>query len=413
MNAPQITSPHVIIVGAGFGGVSTARTLLDQGFIGTITLISREPFFSYYPGLHSMLSSTTHHHVQIPLGDIFSRDNIHTIIDTVTHIDMMTKTVTLESGTVCQGDFLVIALGSETEYFNINGLSELAFGLKSYQEANILRNHIIGLFEQYSAESKNDDTAEKLVGLHFTIVGGGPSGVDLAGELAVWTKKLATLFHINSSLVTIDIIDTNSRLLSMLPESVSTHVESHLRSLGVNIFTNRNLIRESGWTLYLDDMKIGTKTLIWTAGVRASSLLSTIPGISLGKKGRVIVDEYLQPVINSEYTEQVGTVKPTGVYVIGDGADTPFSGLAQTAIYDAHYASRSIQRTIDKRLVELYKPKSVAYNIGAGPHWSLFVWGPIRIYGLIAHWLRSVIDIAFFLSILQPSKVWKLYMHKK
>ncbi len=413
MNIPQVTNPHIIILGAGFGGVSTARTLLDQGFKGSITLISREPFFSYYPGLHSMLSSTTHHHVQIPLGDIFSRDNIHTIIDTVEHIDIATKTVTLASGTVCQGDFLVIALGSETEYFNIDGLPELSFGLKTYQEANILRNHIINLFEQYSSASKNDDPSEKLIGLHITIVGGGPSGVDLAGELAVWTKKLATLFHINPSLVTIDIIDTNSRLLGMLPESVSTHVENHLRSLGVNIFTNRNLIRESGWTIYLDDMKIGAKTLIWTAGVKASALLGTIAGVTLGKRGRIVVNEYLEPVLHSEFIEKTGIAKTTGVYVIGDGADTPYSGLAQTAIYDAHYISRSIHRTLKQRLVEPYKEQPVAYNIGAGPHWSLFVWGRIRIYGLLAHWIRSVIDIAFFLSILSPAKVWKLYMHKK
>ncbi len=404
MNIPTNDQHHIVIIGGGFGGIRTILDLLDHNYQGKITLVSSSPFFSYYPAIHKIISDQKHPVCQIPLVDIIHHDRVRIIIDEVTGIDTELRQATLSDGQTISGDMLVIALGSQTEYYNIDGLAEMSFGLKTYSEANQLRNHIINLFEKHATTEKT----ESLIGLHMMIVGGGPSGVDLAGELAVWTKKLAKLFNVNHSLVTIDLVESHDRVLSMMPESISEHVTNHLRKLGVNVLLNRNLIKEGSWTAILDDMKIGAKTLIWTAGVRAHKLLSEISGITVtAGRGRVIVDEYLHPV------KQDGTGSYEGVYVIGDSADTLYSGLAQTALHDGEYVARSIMAVLEKHPVPVYIPKPIAYNVGVGPAWSVFVLNNIKMHGFIAYIIRVLIDIRFFLSILPFYKVWKLYSDRK
>ena len=392
---------HVIIVGGGFGGIRTALDLAKKPTI-RITLISNNSHFEYYPGLHKMLGISRHVTTSIPLNTVFhDKKNVNLVIDTVISIDPHTKKVITQNNQEIAGDFLVLALGSQTEYFGIEGLSKKSFGFKSVAEAVALRDHIEQLFSKYVSSDKN----ESLVGLHMMVVGAGPNGVDLAGELASLTKVFSKKYGIIQSLVTIDLIEAGSRILAMMPESVSIRVERRLRALGVNVLCNRDLRKEDSWTVHFADMAIGARTLIWTAGITSNELVKKIPGFILGKKNRIAVDDLLQA------KKADGVFKD--VFCIGDIADTQYAGLAQTALADGAYVARTISQECTGKKPRNYSPKPVAYNIGVGSRWSVLIIGKFITYGFFPYVMRTLIDIKFFLSILPIREVIKLYFSRK
>lgn len=386
----------VLIIGGGFGGIRTALDLAKKSDI-EVTLISKNPNFEYYPGLHKMLGLSDVITTEVPLKVIFKDKKVNLVIDTVISVDIETKTVMTATQSF-QGDFLVLAVGSQTEYFGITGLSEMAYGFKSVAEAQKLRQHIETAFEKHT----KTDKAETVVGLHMVIVGAGPNGVDLAGELVDLDKHLAKKYGILESFITIDLIEAGPRVLGMMPESVSTAVERRLRSLGINVLCNRDLYREGSWTIDLADMTLGAQTLIWTAGISSNELVTRIQGLKLGKRNRITVDKHLQ-VKNDTKTF-------TDVFCIGDIADTQYAGLAQTALADGAYVAQTISRECRGKQCSDYSPKPVAYNIGVGPRWSVLVIGKFELFGLIPYIVRTLIDIKFFLSILPVREVWKLYI---
>ncbi len=385
----------VLIVGGGFGGIRTALDLAKKGGF-EITLISKNPNFEYYPGLHKILGISERVTVQVPLATIFKNKQVTLVIDTVVEVDLEQKRVTTNTG-VFQGDFLVIAVGSQTEYFGIAGLPEMAYGFKSVAEAKKLRAHIETLFEKHAKTEKT----ETVVGLHMVIVGAGPNGVDLAGELASLDKYLAKKYGVLESFITVDLIEAGSRVLGMMSESVSHQVEQRLRSLGVNILCNRELRKEDSWTVKFADMTIGAQTLVWTAGIITNELVTKIKGLTLAKRNRVIVDNYLQPTNGESVFKDV--------FCIGDIADTKYAGLAQTALSDGTYVARTISKESAGKHLKNYSAKPVAYNIGVGPRWAVLTIGSFETFGLLPHVMRTLIDIRFFLSILPVREVWKLY----
>lgn len=391
----------VIIVGGGFGGIRTALDLAKkQGF--EITLISKSSYFEYYPGLHKLLGISEHVTVRIPLETIFKKTAVRLVIETVTGIHLDEKRVTTSQGDY-RADFLVLGLGSQTEYFGIPGLVENAYAFKSVDEAQKLRRHIEHLFEKNSTTQKN----EAVVGLHMIIVGAGPNGVDLAGEIASLSKDLAKKYGITESLVTLDLVESGPRILGMMSPTVSRRVEQRLRSLGVTILCNRELHRDESWTVTMADMQVGARTLIWTAGITTHELVTQIQDIQLGKKNRVLVDSHLQPKKSS------GDGVYTDVFCIGDMADTTYAGLAQTALADGAYVAQLIAREYSGKQAQDYSPQPVAYNIGVGYRWSVLVLGRYEFFGWLPYVLRTVIDIKFFMSILPLREVWNLYTQKK
>jgi NADH dehydrogenase len=392
----ELQPKHTIIIGSGFAGIRTALDLSRVPLM-QVTLVTNQSDFEYYPGLHKIISHSEHATYTIPLEKIFQGTSVQIIVDPVTDIDIHTKTVCTVSGKQLTGDYLVLAMGSQTEYFNIDGLQDTAFGFKSVADAKKLRSHIEQLFSKHHKADK----AETVVALHMVIVGGGPNGVDLAAELATFSKQLAQEHGILESFITINLIEGASRILPMMPERVSVRVTDRLEKLGVNVLCNRDLQKNDSWTVTLADMTLGARTLIWTAGITTNELVKKIKDLELGKKSRIIVDEFLQ----AKGFEHV--------FCIGDNADTPYSGLAQTAIHNGQYVAGIIERKHFGKTFHSYIPKSVAYNIGVGHRWSVLVIGSFISFGFFPYVMRTIIDIKFFLSILPVREVWKLYFAKK
>jgi NADH dehydrogenase len=220
------------------------------------------------------------------------------------------------------------------------------------------------------------------------LIGGGASGVELAGELADYARKLARWHNVDSSLISIDLLEAMPRILSTLPEAVSRRAEARLRALGVNVHVNRSVVKEDVDAVYLKDMHMNSKTIIWTAGMKGNSLAQAIQGLPVDKRGRVEVDAVLR-VPGYQH-----------VYVIGDAASTKYSGMAQTALADAAFIAKAIEATLTGKPTSSYTQPAPAYAVPVGPKWAAVVYHGMRFYGLIGWLLRRAADFRAFLALL-------------
>lgn len=389
---------RILIVGGGFGGVRAALDLAAANLPGVkIVLVSDKPHFEYHAALYRVVTGRSPLEVCIPLRDIFAGKNVEIVQDTISDIDLAGRTLQGASSARYKYDYLILALGSETSYFDIPGLREWSFGFKSISEALKLKRHLHEMFEELgSSEAK-----EKTRAANFVIVGGGASGTELAGELAVYTAKLARKHKVDGSFVTIDLVEAAPRLLPLLPESVSERVTARLRQLGVNIFVNRTVVKEQLESLRMKDMELATKTVIWTAGVKPHHLYSNKNGFFLNQKGKVQVDNSLRASGQKR------------VFVIGDAAATKYSGMAQTAVRDGRYVARFIVSTLSNKVFAPHQDIAPYYSVPVGPGWAASLIGKTQIYGRLGWWFRRFADLRFFLSILPLRKAFLAFQNER
>jgi NADH:ubiquinone reductase (H+-translocating) len=362
---------YIVVVGGGFGGVRCALDLAKKNVDARITLISDLPHFEYKPALYRIVAGRTPLEVCIPLRKVFEKKNVEVLRDEMIDIDLNTKTLFGRKGVRYSYDFLVLALGSETSYFNISGLEERAYGFKSIAEGLSLKKHLESL--QTNAP-------------YFMVVGGGASGVELSSELAMYIRD-------SSRQVKIDLIEGANRILSYLPERFAERVASRLRELGIKIFVKRR---------FTGDMAGSQRnTLIWTAGNKPHHLYGEIAGLEYDERGAVMVDKFLQ------------ARNQPGVFVIGDGAATPYAGMAQTAVRDGKFVARAIASMLQRKALQEYTPRKPAYAVPVGRRWAAVILGSIRIYGYFGWVLKRAADLRFLMSILPPGLAWKAFRNEK
>jgi NADH dehydrogenase len=386
---------HTVIVGAGFFGVRTALDLVKKNKHQKITIIDKNPFLTYYPALYRVATGSSPLIARIPLSDIFSHYPQVTLVqDTVDSFALPEKKVVGKNGEY-HYDYLVLALGSIPRELAIPGTEDITYNFLTMTESLRLRKHID---EMFSCASQKE-TAENLKGLHFLVIGGGASGVELAGELAAYACKCADGYCIDRSLVTIDLFDSKSRILGRLPEKISRKVTRRLRKLGVYIHCNRRLLGTSeDADVLFEDMSLHSQTIIWTAGTQVHPLYSSVADFTFNERGRIEVDTALRP--NPE--------KYPEVFVGGDAAATDNAGLAQTALTDGSFVATAISALQSQADLPMHKVYSVAHSIPIGPGWATFSWHGISFHGWIAWILRHMIDIHFYFSVLPVAKVISL-----
>ena len=238
------------------------------------------------------------------------------------------------------------------------------------------------------------DPAEKVCVHNIVVVGGGATGVELAGDLAVYARKLALEHDLEPSIVTVNLIEAAPRLMSMLPTDISAVIKRRLHALGVNVFVNRMVVKGDIEGIFMKDMQMDARTVVWTAGVEPNQLYRAIAGFRLDKRGRVEVDKYLQ------------ARGWRNVFVIGDGSATPYAGMAQTANYDGDFVARNISRRLrpDGDTLRSYKPKKPIFVIPLGSGWGVALMRGLRVYGRLAWWLRQLADLRYLWSILPGKK---------
>lgn len=385
---------RILVVGGGFGGIRAALDLAHACLPNTkITLVSDKHHFEYTPALYKLATGASPIETCIPLAEIFAHTKIEILIDTIKNGSLAEKTLVGESGSRYRYDFLILALGSETAYFNIPGIAENAFSLKSVQSALQLKNHLHELFSKGKHLSKGGMMSQ----FQFVVVGGGPAGVELAGVIRAYARKLGKIHMVPQSLITVDILQSAPRLLPTFPQEASKRAAKRLDQIGINIILGRAVTAETERGVAMKDIRLNAKTIIWTAGVRASHVYANIQGLTLDKGGRIIVDEHMHPTGSD------------AVFVIGDSASTPHAGTAQTANYDGKYVPQAVIALLKNKPLPKYAPKITPYVVPIGEHWAIFAYKNIILSGFIYGLLRELIDFKFFLTILPFQKAFAVW----
>lgn len=358
-------SKHIVIVGGGFAGVKAALELSKhQDF--TVTLISKTDTFNYYPTLYKTATGGSRVISSMPLSEIFNGKAVQLIVDVVTTIDRQKKLLHTESGKDVSYDSVILALGVVTNYFGIEGLEEFSLAMKSIGKAEALKAH---LNQQIRDTGKPD--------LNYVVVGGGPTGVELAGALPHYIRHLFKKYRVPERPVHVDLIEAQPRLLPLSPESISRAATRRLQKLGIKIMAGKAVQGETVDSIMVSGHPIASHTVIWTAGVTNNPFFKA-NNFTLGAHGKVVVDEFLQAEPN--------------IYVIGDNANTQYSGLAQTALRDAVFVARHLVRQTQNQELAPYQAKKPIYVYPIGERWAAVQWGPFVFYGILGWLLREAAD---------------------
>ncbi len=355
----------VLIVGGGFSGIKLALQLSDQAQF-SLSLISDQPNFRYYPTLYHTATGGRLSASQIPLEEIFKAKPIKLINDSIKSLDRENKTVAGKSGTDYPFDVLVIALGVVTNYFGIKGLEEYSYGIKSVAEAQELRDHIHEVLMDSGKPDQN-----------YVVIGGGPTGVELAGALPAYIKHVMDRHGLKDKKLHIDLVEAAPRLMPRMTQDYSKAIQRRLKKLGIKLILNQAVQAETADTLMVSEHPIKSHTVVWTAGVTNHPFFDKNK-FTFGEHGKVAVDEYLQA--------------ETDIFVLGDNADTKFSGMAQTALFDARFVANNLIRRSNVKKMRRYRPKTPIYVTPAGPGWAAVQWHGLHIYGWLGWVLRSAAD---------------------
>lgn len=378
---------HITIVGGGFGGVKTALELSKERN-AQITLITEMPHFQYYPALYDAATGHSHLEAWVPLSKIFAdKPNVEVIIDSIQKIDPNARTLTSATGKKYEYETVVLALGTITTYFGIKGLDQYAYGIKSVAEINAFKRHL------YEEMGKNHS-----VDKHYVVVGAGPTGVELSAALVSYLKRLRKQFHLSETKnIHIDLVEAAPRVLPRMSEKASAMVHKRLESLGVNVLTGKSVQSQNADHLMVSGKPISSHTVIWTSGVANNPFYKANEEFfEFTPNGRVVVDEFMQARGN--------------VYVIGDNAATPYTGLAQTALHDAVFVAGNLRRMHHHKKRHPYKAVVPPVVVPVGDNWAIFEWHKIRLSGWIASLLRRAADFIGYHDILpigQALGVWR------
>lgn len=360
---------RIVIVGGGFGGVKAALELCENPHF-EVTLISSHDNFRYYPTLFRTATGGRRMISSIPLSEIFQGKRIEIIQEHADYLDRKKSSVKTESGRVIQYDSLLLAIGVKTNYFNISGLEEFSFGLRTTAEAEELKRH---LHDQLVKERHPD--------LNYVVVGGGPTGVELAGALPAYLRRICEKHDLKPGSLHIDLIEAAPRLLPRMPKDISRQVARHLRRLGIKLYLKTAVEAQTADALMIHGRPIRSHTVVWTAGILNNPFF-TRNEFQLAKNGKVRIDQFLQAEPN--------------IYVIGDNADTPYSGMAQTALYDAKYVVQNLIRLSVNKNPRPYNAKRPVYVTPVGSNWAAVLWGGVRIYGRLGWTLRRLADLVAY-----------------
>lgn len=355
----------ILIVGGGFGGIKTALEL-EKNSNFDVTLISERENFRYYPTIFHAVTGGKPIASSIPLKQIVGDKNIKIVIDEILTLDRASKTIAGKSGKKYKYDSLILALGVVTNYFGIKGLDKYSFGVKSLEDAQKFHDHLHKT--AIDADSKE---------MNYVIIGGGPTGIELAGNLPRYLTHLMFRHNIKPKKIHIDLVEAMPRLMPKMSKKHSKKITRRLKKLGIDIMLGKKVEAETKEALRVSGHNIKTHNVVWTAGV-ANHPFFTKNNFRISADHKIVVD----PTLRAE----------EDIYVIGDNADTKFSGVAQTALYDAKFIANNLRRLSRGKLAKLYKPKMPIYITPVGKYWAAVSWGRFEIFGLFGWLLRKAAD---------------------
>src|SRR6266851_2047520 len=381
--------PHIVIIGAGFGGLSAAMRLGKVG--ADVTVIDRRNYHLFQPLLYQVATAAlSPADIAAPIRGILSRQpNTNVILGTVTGIDIAGRAVLIGQRRIPY-DQLVVATGARESYFGHDEWAAATLGLKKIDDATTMRRRILVAFER--AED-SDDEAERRQLLTFVIVGGGPTGVELAGALAELARAaLARDFRrIDPTTARIVLVEAGPLLLPSFPPKLSAVAERALTRLGVELRLGAKVTRCDCEGADLGDEHIESRTLIWAAGVAASPAATWL-GVEPGRGGRVAV------------TPDLSLPEHPEIFVIGDTAQVEgrsgvLPGVAPVAKQEGAYVARVIAaRIAGKRPPAPFRYRNLGNLATIGRKEAVVDFGRLQLTGRFAWLVWGLAHIYFLIG---------------
>lgn len=390
-SAAPAARPRVVIVGAGFGGLACAKALAQEAV--DITLIDRRNYHLFQPLLYQVATAAlSPADIAWPIrGILVGQRNATVLMGQVVGVDAAAKTVTLEDRSIPY-DYLVLATGARHSYFGRDEWEGHAPGLKRIEDATEIRRRILIAFEKAEAMP---DAEERRRLLTFVVIGGGPTGVEMAGAIAELARHaLACDFRmIDPSVTRVVLIEAGPRLLAPFPESLSRIARLSLEQLGVQILTGVRVdkIDESG--VGFGEDRIGARTVIWAAGVQAAPVGDWL-GVASDRAKRVVVG----PDLSAPGLPDV--------FVIGDAAlatpegGKPAPGIAPAAKQMGDYVAKLISARVrgKKKPPKPFRYKHHGNLATIGRKSAVVDFGAMRLSGFPAWVLWSVAHVYFLIG---------------
>ncbi|MGV1801747.1 NAD(P)/FAD-dependent oxidoreductase [Agrobacterium vitis] len=382
---------HVLVVGGGFGGLQLVHDLKGSG--ARITLIDRRNHHLFQPLLYQVATTIlSTSEIAWPIRHLYSdRQEVSTLLGEVGGVDVAAKQVMLRSGASISYDTLVLATGATHAYFGRDEWEPVAPGLKTLEDATTIRRRLLLAFEQ--AETTSDPAMREAL-LTFTIVGAGPTGVELAGIIAELAHKtLPKEFRaIDTRRTKVILVEAGQRVLPSFAPELSAYAQGVLENLGVEVRLGQPVTQCSSEGVQIGEQFTPSRTIVWAAGVQASAAARWL-SVPADRAGRVVVEKDLT------------SPGMPDVFVIGDtasvmqGNNTPVPGIAPAAKQQGAYVAKVIKARLKGKPAPApfhYRHQGSLATIGQSA--AIVDFGKVKLTGSLAWWIWGLAHIYFLIG---------------
>jgi NADH dehydrogenase len=378
-----MSRPKVVILGAGFGGLTAARAL-DS--IADVTLVDRHNFQTFLPLLYQVSTAgLAADHVAYPVRGALRKTKVKFRMGSPISVDHKNKSVKLDSSEVLPFDYLIVALGSATNDFGITGVAENTLGMKTVNEALNIRSEIMRRFEDLCRFE--DDTK-----FSIAVVGGGPTGVEMAGAIAELKRGPLTSDSANAAKnIDVYLVEAGSRVLPALSPKLSERTKKDLEKLGVKVLTNAAVKEvKPRQIIFADGSKIPSEVTVWAAGVKGEPAMKKLSVPE--ENGRIAVDPTLQ-VTNYPYIFAIGDIAGAKG---NDGRFLPM--VAPVAMQQARFVAKQIERLSENQALQTFKYVDKGSMATIGRHKAVVEVKGIRIGGALAWYMWLWLHLFYLLG---------------
>ena len=380
--------PHVLVLGGGFGGLWATRALASAPV--RVTLVDRTNHHLFQPLLYQVATAgLSAPDIAAPLRHILRKQtNVTVRLDEALSIDLDTRRVTLAAGHL-DYDYLLVATGATHAYFGNDGWAEHAPGLKTLDDALAIRGRVLSAFE---AAEREDDPDKRRAWLQFVVIGGGPTGVELAGTLAEIARHTLPREFRRADVrgARVHLVEAGPRVLAAMPPSLSERTRQQLVKLGVEVHTGQPVTAIDAEGITMGGQRIASRTVLWAAGVAASPLGKQL-GVATDRAGRVPVADDLSLPGHPE------------VFVVGDLASVascgqPVPGVAPAAKQMGAHAASVIRARLRGAPASAFRYRDYGNLATIGRMAAVVHYGKLKLSGVVAWWFWLVAHLFFLIG---------------